>query len=206
MEFARADMEARSKTTIYCPCSDCRNERKYSDFEVVYAHLIVHGFLPNYTCWNKHGEEGPNERGEWVADHQEEPNRREMQDGDQDGEQCNSDDGQAYDDINEECILEFSDDQFYALVDNFEEMIHDVRGEDEMTEVELHKYKQFVEDYKKPLYPQCEMYSRITGDLKLLQLKAAHGWTDKSFKALLLLLKDMLPEGNLLPDTVYEAK
>ena len=40
----------------------------------------------------------------------------------------------------------------------------------------------------------------------LLQLKATHGWTDKSFKALLLLLKDMLPEGNLLPDTVYEAK
>ena len=102
--------------------------------------------------------------------------------------------------------MEFSDDQFYALVDNFEEMIHDVRGEDEMTEVELHKYKQFVEDYKKPLYPQCEMYSRITGDLKLLQLKAAHGWTDKNFKALLLLLKDMLPEGNLLSDTVYEAK
>ena len=69
MEFARVDMEVRSKTTIYCLCSDCRNERKYSDFEVVYAHLIVRGFLPNYTCWNKHGEEEPNERGEWVADH-----------------------------------------------------------------------------------------------------------------------------------------
>ena len=54
--------------------------------------------------------------------------------------------------------------------------------------------------------PHCEKYSRVTGDMKLLQLKAAHGWTDKSFKALLLLLKDMLPEGNLLPDTVYEAK
>ena len=38
----------------------------------------------------------------WVADHQEGPNRREMQDGDQDGEQGNGDDGQAYDDINEE--------------------------------------------------------------------------------------------------------
>ena len=46
----------------------------------------------------------------------------------------------------------------------------------------------------------------VTRDLKLLQLKAAHSWTDKSFKALLLFLKDMLPEGNLLPDTVYEAK
>ena len=145
-------MEARSETTMYCLCLDCGNDKKYSDFEVVYAHLIVRGFVPNYTCWNKHGEEGPNEMGEWVADHQEGPNRREMQDGDQDGEQGNDDDGQAYDDINEECILEFNDDQFDALVDNVEEMIHDVRGEDEMTEAEPCKYKQFVEDSKKSLY------------------------------------------------------
>ena len=75
-----------------------------------------------------------------------------------------------------------------------------------MTEAELRKYKQFVEDSKKPLYPHCEKYSRVTEDLKLLQLKAARGWIDKSFKALLLVLKNMLPEGNLLPDTVYEAK
>ena len=102
--------------------------------------------------------------------------------------------------------MECNDEQFDVLVDNVEEMIHDVRGEDKMTEAELRKYKQFVEDSKKPLYPHCQKYSRVTGDLKLLQLKAAHGWTDKSFKALLLLLKDMLPEGNLLPDTVYEAK
>ena len=49
--------------------------------------------------------------------------------------------------------MEFSDDQFDVLVDNVEEMIHDVRGEDEMTEAELRKYKQFVEDSKKSLYP-----------------------------------------------------
>ena len=102
--------------------------------------------------------------------------------------------------------MECNDDQFDALVDNVEEMIHDVRGEDKMTEAELRKYKQFVEDSKKPLYPHCEKYSRVTGDLKLLTLKATHGWIDKSFKALLLVLKNMLPEGNLLPDTVYEAK
>ena len=83
------------------------------------------------------------------------------------------------------------------LVDNVEDMIHAVRGEeDDMTEAELGKYKQFVEDFEKPLYPHCEKYSRVTGDLNLMQLKAAHGWTDKSFKALLLLLKDMLPKGN----------
>ena len=169
--------------------------------------MIVRGFVPNYTCWNKHREEGPNERGEWVADHQEGPNNRERQDDDQDGEEGDGVDGQAYDDISEECILDCNVDQFDALVDNVEDMIRDVRGEeDDMTEAELHKYKQFVEDFEKPLYQHCEKYSHVTGDLKLLQLKAAHGWTDKSFKALLILVKDMLEEGNLLPDTVYEAK
>ena len=142
-------MEARSKTTIYCPCLDCRNDKKYSDFEVVYAYLIVRGFVANYTCWNKHGEEEPNEKGEWVADNQEGC----REDDDQDGEQGNCDDGQACDDINEECILECNDNQFDALVDNVEEMIHDVRGEDEMTEAGLCKYKQFVEDSNKHFYP-----------------------------------------------------
>ena len=63
IQIARANMEARSETTMYCPCLDCGNDKKYSDFEVVYVYLIVRGFVPNYTCWNKHGEEGPNERG-----------------------------------------------------------------------------------------------------------------------------------------------
>jgi len=70
IEFARANMEARSKTTIYYLCLDCGNDKKYSDFEVVYAHLIVRGFVANYTYWNKHEEEGPNETGEWVSDNQ----------------------------------------------------------------------------------------------------------------------------------------
>ena len=71
VQIVRADMEARSETTMYCPCLDYGNDKKYSDFELVYAHLIVCGFVPNYNCWNKHGEEGPNKRGEWVADNQE---------------------------------------------------------------------------------------------------------------------------------------
>ena len=120
--------------------------------------MIVRVFVPNYTCWNKHGVEGPNERVEWVADNQEG-----CKDDDQDGEQDNCDDGQAYDDINKECILEYNDDQFDTLVDNVEDMIRDVRGEDEMTEAKLRKYKQFIEDSKKPLYPHYEKYSRVMG-------------------------------------------
>ena len=118
---------------------DCCNDKKYSNFEVVYAYLIVRGFVPNYTCWNNHGEEGPNERGEWVTDTQEGK-------GNYDQEGCR-------DDINEECVLEFSDDQFDALVDNVEEMIHDVRGQDEMTEAELRKYKNLLKISKNLFIP-----------------------------------------------------
>ena len=63
--------------------------------------------------------------------------------------------------------MECNNDQFDVLVDNIEDMIRDVRGEeDEMMETELRKYMQFIEDSKKKtLYPHCEKYSWVTRDL-----------------------------------------
>jgi hypothetical protein len=40
----------------------------------------------------------------------------------------------------------------------------------------------------------------------LFQLKASNGCTDGSFKDLLALLKDMLPQDNVVLETVYELK
>jgi hypothetical protein len=37
-------------------------------------------------------------------------------------------------------------------------------------------------------------------------LKASNRWSDYSFKELLILLKDMLPQGNAVPEIIYEAK
>ena len=42
--------------------------------------------------------------------------------------------------------------------------------------------------------------------LEMLQWKAANGVSDKGFEELLGLVKKMLPEGNKLPPTTYEAK
>jgi hypothetical protein len=39
-----------------------------------------------------------------------------------------------------------------------------------------------------------------------MQLKADHGWSNKSFKHLLDVLRDMIPEGNQIEKCVYEAK
>jgi hypothetical protein len=74
------------------------------------------------------------------------------------------------------------------------------------TPSELARLKQFIEDSEKPVYLDCQKYSRLSGDLKLLQLKANHGWSNKSFKHLLDVLRDILPEGNQIAKFVYEAK
>jgi hypothetical protein len=37
-------------------------------------------------------------------------------------------------------------------------------------------------------------------------VKAANGITDKGFEELLGIIKNMLPEGNELPSTIYKAK
>jgi hypothetical protein len=74
------------------------------------------------------------------------------------------------------------------------------------TPSELARLKQFIKDSKKPLYLDCQKYSHLSGDLKLLQLNADHSWSNKSFKHLLDVLRDMLPKGNQIAESVYEAK
>jgi hypothetical protein len=64
-----------------------------------------------------------------------------------------------------------------------------------------------IEFSKNPLYHGCAaQYMRLFTMAKIFQLKVSNGWSDYSFKELLTLLKDMLPRGNAVPETVYEAE
>jgi hypothetical protein len=64
-----------------------------------------------------------------------------------------------------------------------------------------------IEDSKKPFYHGCAtQYTRLFVMVKHCQLKVRNGWTDCSSKDLLMLHKDMLPQGNIVPETVYDAK
>jgi hypothetical protein len=64
-----------------------------------------------------------------------------------------------------------------------------------------------IKNSKKSFYHGCAaQYMRLFTMVKLFQLKASNGWSDCSFKDLLALLKDMLPQGNVVPETIYEAK
>jgi hypothetical protein len=114
------------------------------------------------------------------------------------------------DDVNETDILRLSDNDIVSRVDNIEEMVHNVErdtDDDQYSNGELAKYKKMVEDSNKPFYDGCVVrYMRLFTMVKLFQLKASNRWSGGSFKDLLTLLKDMLPQGNSVSETVYEAK
>jgi len=86
--------------------------------------------------------------------------------------------------------------------DRLEDMIHDVGVE---SFAKAHGYGSMPSDAETPLYPESTNFTRLSVVLSLMNLKR-NGWTDKSFTELLQLLKDMLLQGNTLPNHIYEAK
>jgi hypothetical protein len=109
-------------------------------------------------------------------------------------------------DITDQEVRGFVDGEVLQCVHNVDQLLRDVEFQRLYTPSELARLNQFIEYSKKPLYLDCQKYSHLSGDLKLLQLKADHGWSNKSFKHLLDVLRDMLPEGNKIAESVYEAK
>lgn len=67
-------------------------------------------------------------------------------------------------------------------------------------------FQTLIEDAQKPLYLGCSKFTKLAATVKLYNLKARYSWSDNSFTDLLSLLHEMLPEGNQLPPSLYEAK
>ncbi|KAJ9536255.1 hypothetical protein OSB04_un000555 [Centaurea solstitialis] len=88
--------------------------------------------------------------------------------------------------------------------DNLDGMLHDV--EDDIADKDYDKFEQLFIDSEKPLYDGCSKFTKLSAVLKLFNLKANNGWSDKSFTNLLEILHEMLPEDNELPVSLYQAK
>jgi hypothetical protein len=112
--------------------------------------------------------------------------------------------------MNEADILGLTDDDIVFQVHNIEEMVHIVERHgdgDQYSNDELAKYKKMIEDSKKSFYYGCAVqYTRLFVMVMLFLLKTRNGWSDGSFKDLLTLLKNMLPQCNAVLEIVDEAK
>ncbi|KAL5794599.1 hypothetical protein ACOSP7_003193 [Xanthoceras sorbifolium] len=65
---------------------------------------------------------------------------------------------------------------------------------------------QNVEDVETPLYDGSTKYTKLSAIVVLNKHKATHGLSDKGFDELLGILRDMLVQDNVLPDSLYSTK
>ena len=84
-----------------------------------------------------------------------------------------------------------------------EDMICDIGGE---SFHQAHVFDSLKDDSLTELYPGCSSLSRLLIVLWLFNMKARNGWTDRSFTELLEFLHEILPQGNTLSTSHYEAK
>ena len=88
---------------------------------------------------------------------------------------------------------------FAAMIADFEGQEKDMIGYKDLPTIDA--------DSKKELYPSCKKkYSRLSATLALLIFKEANGLSNKGFTEMLGLLKEILPEDNVLPRSTNEAK
>ncbi|XP_074351607.1 uncharacterized protein LOC141690732 [Apium graveolens] len=78
--------------------------------------------------------------------------------------------------------------------------------DDEDISLDSSDFMNHVQGENEPLYPGCESFTKMRALVKLYNLKAKHGISDKCFSDVLLLLASMLPEGNSMPSSFGEAK
>ncbi|KAL4554337.1 hypothetical protein LXL04_039558 [Taraxacum kok-saghyz] len=88
----------------------------------------------------------------------------------------------------------------YDNHDNLDEMLDDI--EDDGTYTDYENFQQLIEDNEN----RCKKLTKLSAVLKLFNLKANNGWSDKSFTETLEVINEMLLEGNELPVSIYQAK
>ena len=62
------------------------------------------------------------------------------------------------------------------------------------------------DDVETLLYVGSTKFTQLSAILRLINLKPTNGWMDKSFIELLVLLSEMLIDGNTLPTRNYDVK
>ena len=162
-----------------CPCKKCLN-RSWVTTSKAHAHIIDHGFHPNYNVWIYHGEAE-------VGVHA--PSSSATTTGVRD-------------------IAE--DEMAAILLDLVNEIRNVDEDEDNEgmnpVDPEVDAYASMFDNLHSELYPGCPNMSSFAFLVKLMHLKVLHKWTNRSFDALCDMLKASHPRGNKVPDSHYDAK
>jgi len=87
--------------------------------------------------------------------------------------------------------------------EKLEDMIYDV-GVEGFAQADV--YETMSTNAETLLYVGSTKFTQLSLVLELMNLKATNGWTDKSFIELLVLLNEILQDGNALPTRTIMPK
>ncbi|XP_004510005.1 uncharacterized protein [Cicer arietinum] len=90
-----------------------------------------------------------------------------------------------------------SDDIDGLLFETFRD-VAEVGGVHEGPNEDAKKFYKLVDDANQELYPGCKKFSTLSFTIRMYLLKCIHGWSNASFTALLELLKEAMPDLNIL--------
>ena len=62
------------------------------------------------------------------------------------------------------------------------------------------------DEAKKPLYPGCKKFTKLSALVRLYNLKVRYIWSNTSFFELLSIISDLLLDNNEVPSSLYEVK
>ncbi|KAG8365793.1 hypothetical protein BUALT_Bualt17G0008800 [Buddleja alternifolia] len=170
---------------ILCPCNDCRNTKTKSFLEVK-RDLHLKGFYMYYKEWIYHGESNVNRSCSFST--------------------CNpTSDPTQNDNLN----FENNEDNHIETIDELFEMIEEMRDAElleQVSELNIENFERLLGDVRRELYPGCKKYSLLSFIVKLLHIKVQNKMTDKTINMIFELFKEVLPEDNLVPPSLYWAR
>ncbi|XP_035547412.1 uncharacterized protein LOC108987287 [Juglans regia] len=182
-----AKAHAPGRECIRCPCRRCRN-RSFHHIAMVEDHLFIVGIDTSYTEWIFHGEE------ETLPD---------ATFSDEDG-----DDAHNYNDYIDDVDEMLDDIRVGSFMDNSGRTeLHSDAGPSRHTSgTPIHpNFDELLDNARKPLYPTCTEFSKLSFIVKLLHIKTVGGWTVNSFDMVIKLLQAAFPDAQF-PASYNEAR
>ncbi|XP_004297854.1 PREDICTED: uncharacterized protein LOC101305367 [Fragaria vesca subsp. vesca] len=172
LSFASASKDISSR--IYCPCKKCKN-RDLFVIDIVREHLRDNGFWKKYKIWEKHGE---------SRDYDGSLHREEVLLG--------SDDYMDVDMVR--LVQEALGTAHVARPDaenGGEENSDPLAGGPNETTKEFLK---LMKGANQPLYPGSKKHTTLSFIVRILEAKVSNGWSDTSFKDMLDIFEESMPE------------
>lgn len=179
--FAKQHPEWMDGDKLKCPCNHrkCQN-RNYADENTIRLHLMKHGFVPYYYKWILHGEP-----------------------------RTSNIDSQNINVMIAESVQEVDN----STSNTYEQMVMDAAGPDFFQDVmeeppnpSAQKLYDMLQAANQEVWPGCESHSQLSVVARMLNIKAEHHLSERCFDDICQLMKEVLPDENLMTENFYSTK